>query len=72
MSLAVAERFVCWFCPPSGVVLDCFSGSGTTCHAAVMHGRRFVGADVRESQVELCRRRMAGVTPTLFAGAADG
>lgn len=68
MPLAVAERFVCWFCPPSGVVLDPFTGSGTTCHAAVMHGRRFVGCDVRASQAELTARRMSTVTPSLFPG----
>lgn len=68
MSMALAERFVCWFCPPNGIVCDPFSGSGTTCHAAFLHGRRFVGADIRESQVELCGRRLATVTPCLFSG----
>lgn len=45
-----------------------FSGSGTTCHAAIEHGRRFVGCDLRASQVELCRRRLASVTPSLLSG----
>lgn len=62
----LVERFVCWYCPPGGVVCDPFSGSGTTAHAAVMHGRRFVGGDLRPCQVELCRRRMTTVTPNLF------
>lgn len=70
MPLAVAERFVSWFAPPDGIVCDPFSGSGTTCHAAVEHGRRFVGCDLRQSQVELCGRRMATVTPALFGGRA--
>jgi len=61
--LRLAEFFVRSFCPPGGVTCDPFAGSGTTCHAAVMHGRRFVGADVRESQVDLVARRMATVTP---------
>lgn len=61
--LRLAEFFVRSFCPPGGVCCDPFAGSGTTCHAAVMHGRRFVGADVRESQVSLVARRMATVTP---------
>lgn len=65
MPLAVAERFVCWFCPPDGVVLDPFAGSGTTAHAAFVHGRRFVGCDLRDSQVDLFRRRMETVTPDL-------
>lgn len=66
MSMAVAERFVCWFVPPGGVVCDPFLGSGTTAHAAIEHGRRFVGCDVRGSQVELTRRRLATVTPSMF------
>lgn len=65
MPLAVAERFVCWYCPPDGIVADCFSGSGTTCHASVMHGRRFIGCDLRQSQVDLCARRLRTVTPNL-------
>jgi DNA modification methylase len=56
---ALAEFFVRSFCPPGGIVADCFAGSGTTGAMAVKHGRRFVGADVRTSQVELSRRRIA-------------
>lgn len=64
--LALAEFFVKSFCPPGGVVIDPFCGSGTTGHAAFIHGRRFVGCDVRESQVELSRRRLSSVTPLMF------
>lgn len=67
MTLSVAERFACWFVPPGGVIGDPFTGTGTTGHAALNHGRRFVGCDLRESQVELTRRRLRSVTPTLFA-----
>lgn len=66
MPLALAERFVCWYAPPDGIVLDMFCGTGTTLQAAWMHGRRFVGCDVRQSQINLCERRMASVTPSLF------
>lgn len=72
MPLGVAERFVCWFCPPNGIVLDPFAGSGTTCHAAVLHGRRFVGCDLRESQCELTARRMRTVTADMFATHTEG
>lgn len=65
--LKVPELFVRSFCPPGGVVCDPFSGSGTTCEAAFANGRRFVGSDLRASQVELCRRRLATVTPSLFS-----
>jgi hypothetical protein len=64
--LALAAFFVKSFCPPDGIVCDPFSGSGTTCHAAIEHGRRFVGCDVRQSQVDLCERRLRSVTPNLI------
>ncbi len=64
--LRLAEFFVRSFCPPGGLVLDPFCGSGTTGHAAILHGRRFLGCDIRESQVELSRRRLSTVTPPLI------
>jgi len=57
--------FVKSFAPPDGIVCDPFSGSGTTCQAAFESNRRFIGCDLRDSQVDLCRRRMATVTPDL-------
>jgi hypothetical protein len=65
MNLALAERFVFGFAPPGGRVSDPFCGSGTTPHAAVLHGRTFLGCDVRQSQVDLTERRMRTVTPAL-------
>jgi DNA modification methylase len=56
----LVEYFVRSLCPPGGVVLDPFSGSGTTAAVAVRYGRRFVASDLRESQCELTRRRLAG------------
>lgn len=64
--LGLPALFVKSFCPPGGIVCDPFSGSGTTCHAAIENGRRFIGCDLRASQVDLCERRMATVTPPLF------
>lgn len=58
--------FVKSFCPPDGLVCDPFNGSGTTCHAAFENGRNFVGCDLRQSQVDLCHRRMKTVTPAMF------
>lgn len=54
---ALAEPFVRAFCPPGGVVLDPFCGSGTTLAVALRHGRRAVGIDARQSQIELSRLR---------------
>jgi site-specific DNA-methyltransferase (adenine-specific) len=63
--LTLAEFFVRSFCQPGGVVADCFLGSGTVAHAALIHGRRFVGCDARLSQVRLTSRRLAEVFPAL-------
>jgi hypothetical protein len=56
---SLAEFFIRSFCPPNGIVLDPFSGSATTGAVAVKHGRRYIGLDVRDSQIELGHRRIA-------------
>jgi hypothetical protein len=66
--LSLPEFFVRSFCPPGGTVLDPFSGSGTTGHAAEIHGRNYIGIDIRESQVELSGRRLADVGLPLLEG----
>lgn len=57
----LAEAFILSFCPKGGTVLDCFCGSGTTLAVAKRNGRNAIGIDVRESQVELSRRRVSEV-----------
>lgn len=68
--LTLAEFFVRSFCPPGGIVLDPFCGSGTTGHAAILHGRNFTGIDIRQSQIELTQRRLDTVEPLLIPNAA--
>lgn len=58
---SLAEFFVRSFCPPGGTVLDPFSGSGTTAAVALKNGRNAIATDIRESQCELTRRRIAEV-----------
>lgn len=58
---ALVEPLILALCPPGGVVLDPFCGSGTTLAVALRAGRHAVGFDVRESQVALARRRAATV-----------
>lgn len=55
----LAEFFVKSFCPPGGTVLDCFCGSGTTLAVAMRNERKSIGIDIRESQIDLSRRRLA-------------
>lgn len=53
MPQQLAEICVLAGCKPGGVVLDPFSGSGTTGAAAAKHGRRYVGVDVNASYLDL-------------------
>lgn len=64
--LPLAEWFVRSCCPPGGIVLDPFSGSGTTAVVASRFGRRAIGADIRLSQCRLSWRRLNENVP-LFA-----
>jgi hypothetical protein len=64
--LKLAQWFIRGWCPPNGIVLDPFSGSGTTAHAAVSLGRRAIGCDLRYSQCELAQRRCKDVQPEMF------
>lgn len=54
----LVEPFVKCFCPPGGLVLDPYCGSGTTLAVAERLGRNWVGIDIRESQVNLSGRRI--------------
>ncbi len=47
-------------CPRGGVVLDPFTGSGTTGMVAVQHGRSFVGIELNPDYAAMARQRIAG------------
>lgn len=46
-------------CPKGGVVLDPFTGSGTTGMVALQEGRRFIGIELNSEYIELARKRIA-------------
>lgn len=52
----LVRRCVLAGCKPGGVVLDPFSGSGTTGAVALRSGRRYVGIDLSEEYLELSLR----------------
>jgi hypothetical protein len=62
----LAEFFVLSYCPPGGTVLDPFCGSGTTMAVAKRHRRGYIGVDLRQSQIELSKKRLAEVQVSLF------
>lgn len=51
--------FIRCLCPPNGLVLDPFNGSGTTVVAAKRLQRRFIGIDLSEEYCRLARARLA-------------
>jgi len=57
-SFALLERIISASCPPSGTVLDCFIGSGTTAEAAERLGRHWIGIDNGKYAVHLTRKRL--------------
>jgi len=50
--------FIQCFCPPEGVVLDPFIGSGTTALAAKTLNRNFLGFDISQEYVDLAKKRI--------------
>jgi site-specific DNA-methyltransferase (adenine-specific) len=52
------ERIVRASCPPGGLVVDCFCGSGTTAVVAEKLGRRWIASDVGEVAIATTRQRL--------------
>ncbi|CAG2150956.1 DNA-methyltransferase [Cupriavidus plantarum] len=63
--LEIVERMVLASCPPGGIVLDPFSGSGTTAVACLRHGRRFVGFEINATYIDVARQRVTATQPAL-------
>lgn len=57
--LEIIERMVRASCPPEGIVLDLFMGSGTTAIAAKRCGRHFVGFELNPEYCQIIQDRLA-------------
>jgi len=55
-------------CPPGGIVLDPFVGTGTTSEAAYLLGRKSIGIDISEDYIQLAKDR---IIDPLFCEAAN-
>lgn len=67
--IAIVEPLLLYACPPKGLVLDCFAGSGTTGIVARRHGMSAVLIEAKPEFEAVARRRVDGDAP-LLAGVA--
>lgn len=56
--IALAKRLIDSLSPECGLVFDPFAGSGTTGAAAVLSGRRFLGAELHPPYAAIARKRI--------------
>ncbi len=64
---------MCWLVrlvtPEGGLVLDPFTGSGSTGRAAVLEGRRFVGCEITDAYLPIAAARIASALIEMTAAA---
>jgi site-specific DNA-methyltransferase (adenine-specific) len=58
--LEALEPLIAQFCPPGGIVLDPFAGSGSSLVAAKMLGRSYLGIELDGNYYATARRRLDG------------
>ena len=56
--VALAQRLIRALCPPNGLVVDPYIGSGSTGIAALVEGREFLGCDIEAKYVKIARERI--------------
>ena len=56
--VTIIRELVKMLCPPNGVVLDPYIGSGTTALAAKKEGRSYIGVDIDPDYCEIARERV--------------
>jgi adenine-specific DNA-methyltransferase len=55
----------------NSIVLDCFSGSGTTLKAAQVNGRKWIGIDQSEEAIKSIKRKLDSIESSLFVEKTD-
>ncbi len=71
MAPTLAKRCVLAGCKPGGVVLDPFSGSGTTGLVAVQTGRKYIGIELNREYLDLSLRTRFAQPALDFGGEAS-
>ncbi len=57
--VGILDLLITYACPPGGLVIDPFAGSGATLDAARCTGRRAIGVEKHEPHIELAARRLS-------------
>lgn len=60
--IGIVEPLIRYACPPDGLVLDPFAGSGSTLDAARQSGRRAIGIEANEEYAAAAVRRLSALT----------
>jgi len=58
--VAIPQRLIRALTPTAGLIFDPFMGSGTTAVSSILEGRRFVGAEIKESYYNIAVTRTLG------------
>jgi site-specific DNA-methyltransferase (adenine-specific) len=60
--LGILDPLIRYACPPDGLVVDPFAGSGSTLDAARQSGRRAIGIERHEPYAEAAAKRLSNLT----------
>lgn len=60
--VGILDPLIRYACPPGGLVIDPFAGSGSTLDAARQSGRRAIGIEAHEPYAEKAARRLEQLT----------
>lgn len=56
--VAIPRRLIKALTPDGGVVLDPFMGSGTSCIAALLENRKFIGSEIQKKYFDITKNRI--------------